>query len=287
MVYRRFGCLLLTFSMLWALSSCGSDTSAPEFPPAEETVQTAVDMPGWTLDSDGTQSQVEDQILYAIEAEDASANLDIIHSYGDTAPGPESVPDVFAAVLRGKSNFVLYEKGVPISIDEVPSIISPYDSYMRPQRYTVVDLLGNGTPEVLIYVVGVANDMSGYLLLWDEDGQVNGEIFDRHGWRNRWFIDLKADGSFVCTDSLGGHGWSSISTLQLTAEDGWTLYSHAVCRITDSALSANEIDLESLMVVEREITEKEFDEALETQKAKTNVTWYELPLKTPDGDPAV
>ena len=48
--HRRLGCLLLTFFLLWALPGCGSDTSAPEFPPTEETVQTVVEKLGWTLD---------------------------------------------------------------------------------------------------------------------------------------------------------------------------------------------------------------------------------------------
>ena len=68
--YRRLGCLLLTFFLLWALPGCGSDASAPEFPPTEETVQTVVEKLGWTLDPEGTQSWAEDQVLYSLESED-------------------------------------------------------------------------------------------------------------------------------------------------------------------------------------------------------------------------
>ncbi len=68
--HRCFGCLLLTFFLLWGLSGCGSDASAPEFPPTVETVQTVVEELGWTLDPEGTQSWAEDQILYALEIED-------------------------------------------------------------------------------------------------------------------------------------------------------------------------------------------------------------------------
>lgn len=68
--YRRFGCLLSTFFLLWVLPGCGSDTSAPEFPPTVETVRTAAEELGWTLDPEKTQSWAEDQILYALEMED-------------------------------------------------------------------------------------------------------------------------------------------------------------------------------------------------------------------------
>lgn len=68
--YRRFVCLLLTFFLLWTLPGCGSDASAPEFPPTEETVQTAAEKLGWTLDPEETQYWAEDQILYALRTDD-------------------------------------------------------------------------------------------------------------------------------------------------------------------------------------------------------------------------
>jgi len=60
----------LTFFLLLALPGCGSDASAPEFPPTAETVQTAAEALGWTLDPERTQSRSEDQILYVLERED-------------------------------------------------------------------------------------------------------------------------------------------------------------------------------------------------------------------------
>lgn len=68
--HRRFGYLLLSFFLLWALPGCGRDASAPEFPPTAEMVQTAATELGWTLDPEGTHSWAEDQILYALETED-------------------------------------------------------------------------------------------------------------------------------------------------------------------------------------------------------------------------
>lgn len=70
MDHRRFSCLCLMASLLWTLSGCGSGATAPEFPPTEETVRTAAEELGWTLDGEETQSWAEDQILYTLEAED-------------------------------------------------------------------------------------------------------------------------------------------------------------------------------------------------------------------------
>ena len=199
-----------------------------------------------------------------------------------------ALPELYAKVLRGESKFVLYKNEPPVSIDEVPAIIDPYDAYMCLQRYAVVDLLGglgsNEMPNVLAYFCGVAGDMAGYLLLWDEDGQVHGEIFGSQDGRNRWFDELKTDGTFECTDLLGGQFWMSISQLRPTAAGGWTLHSQAVRRGLDS--SGNEIDLENFMTIDQELTEQEFEQALEAQRAKPDVTWHGgFPLKGYDGNP--
>ena len=72
-IMRKFGCLLLTFVMLWALSGCGSDASAPsapEFPPTEETVRAAAEKVGWALDPEGTQTPRENQVIYTFETGD-------------------------------------------------------------------------------------------------------------------------------------------------------------------------------------------------------------------------
>ena len=44
--------------------------------------------------------------------------------------------------------------------------------------------------------------------------------------------------------------------------------------------------MEGFMILDQELTEEEFEKALEVQRAKTSATWYELPLKGFDGDPA-
>lgn len=66
----RFGYLLLAFLILCTLSGCGNNSSAPEFPPSAEVVQTAAEKLGWVLAPEETQSWAENQILYTLERED-------------------------------------------------------------------------------------------------------------------------------------------------------------------------------------------------------------------------
>lgn len=68
--YRRLAYLLLACFSLGMLSGCKSDSSAVEFPPTEEAVQTAAEELHWTLDSEKTESWAEDHILYTLETED-------------------------------------------------------------------------------------------------------------------------------------------------------------------------------------------------------------------------
>ena len=235
--------------------------------------------------------QPADDQTYAAAMAALDAKPDVVwHEFRPSASVDlyAAMPELFADVFRGASKFVLYKNEQPISIGQVPSLISPGDEYMCFQRYAVVDLLGgqgsNETPQVLLYVCGTSGDMAGYLLLWEEDGQAHGEVFDSYGWRNRWFNDLKTDGTFVCTDPLGGHDWRSISRLRPTAAGSWSLYSDAVWRGLDA--SGNKIDLESFMVIDQELDEAEFEQALEAHRAKPDVKWHALTLKNLDDAPA-
>ena len=62
--------ILVTFSLLLALSGCESDTvSDTEFPPTLETVQAAANELHWTVNQEGVQSWEEKQVLYNLETE--------------------------------------------------------------------------------------------------------------------------------------------------------------------------------------------------------------------------
>lgn len=203
-------------------------------------------------------------------------------------PHPVSeLPTALAEVLQGESKIVLSKMDPPVFLNEVPAIIDPSDPYMGLERYAVVDLLGSGTPEVLVCICGVSGEPAGYLLLTDWGNEpVHGYLLDRNNrygdWRVRWLTTLKTDGTFECADEFGGEQWRSISYLRLTAASGWALCGQAVCWSPDAP--SNEIppesfmSMECFMLMDQELTEEEFEQALEVQRAKPDVTWYEFPL---------
>lgn len=67
---RRLACLLLACVLPGVLSACKSNAPMAEFPPTEETVQTAAEELHWTLVPEKTESWTEDHILYSLETED-------------------------------------------------------------------------------------------------------------------------------------------------------------------------------------------------------------------------
>ena len=179
----------------------------------------------------------------------------------------------YPSVLLGKSKFVLYQDEQTSSlarIDDVPALISKDDPYVKISNFTVVDMDGDGTDEVLVWVCGITTDFSGYLLLRQENWTIYGTIFDAHNnWSNRWFDDLKTDGTFECHDVLDR--WHSISKLFFTVGGGTGIYGLTVIR------NDPDYDLESFMTVQKEVTrEEDWWAAVDAQKEKPDAVWYEF-----------
>ena len=175
----------------------------------------------------------------------------------------------YASVLLGRSKFVLYRNEPSVGIGDVPGLFND-DPYTKIWRFAVVDMDGDGTDEVLLYVCGVAGDMGGYLLLYQEDGQIHGAIFNaRNNWSNRWFSNLKTDGTFECQGIM--ESWESVSKLFFTAGGGTGIYGLTVIR------NDPDFDLESFMAIQNEITrEDDWWAAVEAQKEKPDAVWYDF-----------
>ncbi len=116
----------------------------------------------------------------------------------------------------------------------------------------------------------MANDCANYILLNQWDGEVHGTIFGTLEWRNRWFANLKTDGTFECTDSLGGHWWASVSYLRPAAVGSWSLHSLGVNKVSQ------EVDLERFMVILGDGSQEEYEQALAAQAAKPDAVWYDF-----------
>ena len=184
------------------------------------------------------------------------------------------VGTTYQSVLLGKAQFMLIQDdaGYYVGIDDVPALIcGEDDTYAKIWDFAVVDMDGDGREEVLARVFGVTFDNSGYLLLRRlENGTILGAIFNAHNnWSNRWFYDLKTDGTFECQGVLDS--WHSISKLFFTDGFGTGIYGLTVIR------GYPDFDLESFMTIQKEITrEEDWWAAVEAQKEKPDAVWYEF-----------
>ena len=178
----------------------------------------------------------------------------------------------FQSVLLGKSQFMLFqdEAGYLLSIDDIPAMIYPNDPYVKFWDFTVVDMDGYGRDEVLVRAYGISGDSLGYLLLRQENGMICGTVFNaRNNWSNRWFYNLKADGTFFCFDSADS--WESVSKLFFTVGGGTGIYGLTVIRNNPS------YDLERFMTIQKEVTQEEdWLAAIQAQSEKPNAVWYEF-----------
>ena len=69
-------------------------------------------------------------------------------------------------------------------------MFSPNSEYAKIDRFSIVDLDGDGESEAVLQVIDVAGDMGGFLVLHREDGKVRG-----YPRSYREFESLKTDGT--------------------------------------------------------------------------------------------
>lgn len=177
----------------------------------------------------------------------------------------------YRAVLQGEAELLLVgetaEAGSfaaePVPVDRIPHIFSPYSDYTQFGQFSVLDLDGDGTQEVVVQSIDVAGDMGGYLVLHRQEDEVYGFLFD---WRSFW--SLKTDGSFEYS-SPTGLAWA-VGRVQfgpgscdyaLPMYTGATDYTYEEIEYTVNGQPAGE---------------EEYNAAVEAQNAKPDAVWYEF-----------
>jgi len=171
--------------------------------------------------------------------------------------------DIFKSVLSGKEQFCYVDEGNKkmVSVDDVPSLFTPGDSYTKIWRYAFCDLDFDGVEEAILEIYGVAGDSGGKLILH----RMNDEIY---GYRTnyRTLLNLKDDGTYqysawVLTDE----GYARITSF---SEDGFA----------EDKFSYAKGDYEgadTFVVQHESATEGAFLEESKKQKSKIDESWFE------------
>lgn len=170
---------------------------------------------------------------------------------------------VYQDVLLGNASFLYWAEGAeePVSrmVAEVPALFSPYSDYAQIGQFAVLDLDGDGTTEVVLWVTDVANDMGGYLVLHQEGGRIYG--YPSH-WRTFW--NLKTDGTFEYSYPAGNEGGAA--SVRFTGA-GMEL-DKRICG------QGRQFEFTTFLVDGRPVSEAEYNAAWDAQDQKPDAVWY-------------
>ena len=173
--------------------------------------------------------------------------------------------NIFKAVLLGDAEFLYVNNGniEAINIIDVPSIFDPNDSDMKIWDFSVVDLDRDGGEEVILFVVGVAGDMDGKMILHQIGDEVYGYKSD-----NRTLVELKTDGTFEFSDPTGvvEGGFGSITDF---SERGYTIDKISYGTGTYEGWNTFVVD-------HQPATEEEYFDAAAIQNEKPDAEWYDF-----------
>ena len=173
--------------------------------------------------------------------------------------------NILKRVLLGDAEFTYVNNGniETMNITDVPSIFDPDDSYMKIWDFSVVDLDGDGGEEAILFVVGVAGDMGGKMILHQIGDEVYGYKSD-----NRTLVELKTDGTFEFSDPTGvvEGGFGSITDF---SEHGYTIDKISYGTGTYEGWSTFVVDHQSA-------TEEEYFDAAAIQNEKSDAEWYDF-----------
>lgn len=149
-----------------------------------------------------------------------------------------------------------------VNITDIPLIMDVYDLLMDIQNFAVADLDGDGEDEVILFVCGVAGDMSGKVILHRMGDEIYGY---RSGWRTVW--DLKTDGTYFYSSSITSQEDGIVSVAEFT-ETGYTIEKlyHA---------TGNHVDgYTDFFVNGQPATEEEYNALEKIQDEKPDAEWY-------------
>ena len=184
----------------------------------------------------------------------------------DTASNLDAnAENILKRVLLGDAEFTYVNNGniETMNITDVPSIFDPDDSYMKIWDFSVVDLDGDGGEEVILFVVGVAGDMGGKMILHQIGDEIYGYKSD-----NRTLVELKTDGTFEFSDPTGvvEGGFGSITDF---SERGYTIDKISYGTGTYEGWNTFVVDHQSA-------TEEEYFDAAAIQNEKPDAEWYDF-----------
>ena len=138
---------------------------------------------------------------------------------------------------------------------------------MSVSKYSVIDLNGDGVPELVLWLNRGTNEHVGFLVLYD----INNTVY-AHLLYYREFSDLKEDGTFDFSSGVSNHGIGRIDF----EGDTYTIRKLAYCESVDNQNV-------SYFLENKSVTKQAFDAYENAQNSKTDAVWVEHTIEAAPG----
>lgn len=138
---------------------------------------------------------------------------------------------------------------------------------MSVSKYSVIDLNGDGVPELVLWLNRGTNEHVGFLVLYDKNNTVYAHLL-----YYREFSDLKEDGTFDFSSGVSNHGIGRIDF----EGDTYTIRKLAYCESADNQNV-------SYFVENKPVTKQAFDAYENAQNSKPDAVWVEHTIEAAPG----
>lgn len=261
--------VLLSLVLVFLLSACSRDEDVV---PANSESNIGVDVPDSTPESPLTPSSDkkaeatgQDQQSSALKPTTGASGQQ--SSDGESGTGIEDSPVIqkFKAILQDEATFYSTGAGKDIKISQINQAVSSDDSVVAEvSRFTVLDLDGDGTMEMVLQLTVNGNEYYGFEALHEHDDIIYGYTLWYRGFR-----DLKTDGAFYFSSSAANHGWGVLRF------DGKELVE---IRKAEQASVYDEDDTQAMeyFVDGEKATKDDYSKAMSPFYGKSLASWYEF-----------
>lgn len=211
--------------------------------------------PVWLNPSHGTK---EGEVMYLI-----SRDKGMTWKWEkDSTSGTASLSGVLSCILRGEDAFHdTATKQRAYLTDWLKT------NEMSVSKYSVIDLNGDGAPELVLWLNRGTNEYVGFLVLYNKNTTVYAHLL-----YYREFCDLKEDGTFDFSSGVSNHGIGRIDF----EGDTYTIRKLAYCESADNQNV-------SYFLENKSVTKPAFDAYENAQNSKPDAVWVEHSIEAAPG----
>ena len=211
--------------------------------------------PVWLNPSHGTK---EGEVMYLISRDKGMT----WEWEKDSTSGTESLSGVLSCILRGEDAF--YDTAAKQRVFLTDWLRT---NEMSVSKYSVIDLNGDGAPELVLWLNRGTNEYVGFLVLYDENTTVYVHLL-----YYRQFSNLKEDGTFGFSGGVSNHGIGRIDF----EGDKYTVRSLAYCESADNQNVSYFVDGKS-------VSKAAFEAYQSAQNSKPDAIWVEHSIEPAPG----